>query len=216
MKHETTRTKVIPNDVFDELWNSALIYTDCDLYIDAYTNPTNISYVNYKGYGISYMDFCKALKELYRLCHLSMKEVIDLTGESKAALSHIFCIPKRTIENWYYGDRECAGYFRLMILRQFHLIRLGKYITVEAEQKYLETVPRIYESHEKKKSADSKPSFDEFVDSLFEDDEDDIGNIVSDKKFLDEGEVNETYSNISDLLKDTDYLRRKPKGNGWL
>jgi hypothetical protein len=199
--------------VFDLLWTNACIFQDQGTYIHTYTNPVSEEYVNFTRYGISYQESCLMLKELYRLGHLSMKEIIDLSGRCKADLAHEFCMPVRTIENWYYGKRECAPYFRLLLLRQYHLIRLGKYITTESAKRFLETVPGIYDKHEAPVEADGPVVTDPYVDEHWT-----VDGILGDKNFLDPEQVDKTYRDLAALLEETEYLSRKKRdqGNGWI
>lgn len=209
VKH--SRIKTVPDAVFDRLWTDAACYADKNAYIDAYTNPAYASYINFTKYGISTLEAYDMLKEIHRYANMDIREIIDLTGQGKARLSHVFCIPKRTIENWYYGKRECAGYFKLMLLRQYHLLRLGKYIMVESDRTFLETVPGVYEKHE--------PPEQELPGTLPKKAERPAGNQKSWNPggtpartgSMDTRGTGSAYRSLDDLLKDTDYLSRLMK-----
>ena len=46
---------------------------------------------------------------------LTIREILAAANLTQAALSSRFGIPKRTIENWCAGSRDCAPYIRRMM-----------------------------------------------------------------------------------------------------
>lgn len=46
-----------------------------------------------------------------------VREIVAASGLSQAAFGERYCIPKRTVENWCSGSRECPVYIRLMLQR---------------------------------------------------------------------------------------------------
>jgi DNA-binding transcriptional regulator YiaG len=198
VKH--SRTKTLPDAVFDTLWTEAPAYENVDFYINAYTNPANQSYINFKPYGISYLEACAMLKTIHSCANMDIRDVIDLTGLGKAKLSHILCIPKRTIENWYYGKRECPAYMKLLLLRQFHLLRLGKYIMTESERTFLDTMPGIYEKHK----SGQKP---EILETDLNDEEW-LAALLPNHGIPDRIETEYSHPGVRELLHETEYLDR--------
>lgn len=52
----------------------------------------------------------------------SVREIVVNSGLSQAAFAERYCIPKRTLENWCSGSRECPVYLRLLLQRTENLI----------------------------------------------------------------------------------------------
>lgn len=59
-----------------------------------------------------------ALAGLWTAAHMSVREIRAHTGLSQAAFAVRFCIPKRTIENWEAGSRQCPDYLRLLLAEE--------------------------------------------------------------------------------------------------
>lgn len=55
------------------------------------------------------------LGELWDAAHLSIRDIRARTGLSQAAFAERYLIPKRSVENWEGGQRECPAYLRLML-----------------------------------------------------------------------------------------------------
>ena len=62
------------------------------------------------------------VKHVWKLTHLTVKDIRRQEGMTQKAMAERFCIPKRSIENWEEGSRktppyiiymmcECLGYF---------------------------------------------------------------------------------------------------------
>ena len=55
------------------------------------------------------------LGQLWDAAHLTIRDIRAHTGLSQAAFAVRYCIPRRTVENWEAGDRQCADYVRLLL-----------------------------------------------------------------------------------------------------
>lgn len=55
------------------------------------------------------------LGELWDAAHLTIRDIRVHAGLTQAAFTERFLIPRRTIENWEGGKRECPAYLRLML-----------------------------------------------------------------------------------------------------
>lgn len=53
------------------------------------------------------------LLDLWDVVHKPVKELFAPYGIKE--ISDRFCIPYRTVQNWYDGNRECAKWVRLLI-----------------------------------------------------------------------------------------------------
>ena len=136
------RLKIIPDRVFHKLWNAVDDYDLSDQYVSSLSTDTSI--FNYDAYGITYQECLYLLRELYEAKNMSFKDLLEAAGAKKSDISHIFCIPIRTIEDWYSGKNRTPSYIKLMILRQFHMLDLGKYIRLASSVEYIRTQPSIY------------------------------------------------------------------------
>lgn len=149
------RKKILSNKVFCELWNCAGKVNDKKEYIKTFTSPTSCKYIDFKRkFNLEYEEVLYMLNEIYEKQHISFKEILNIAKKRKSDISNTFCIPIRTVEEWYTGKNVCNNYIRLMIMRQYHLLNLGKYIYVEADEEYISTSPNIYQKSKK----DEKPN----------------------------------------------------------
>lgn len=53
------------------------------------------------------------LSKLWLVCHVPFRSLV--APRSIKEISDRFCIPYRTVQNWYDGNRECAKWVRLFI-----------------------------------------------------------------------------------------------------
>lgn len=64
------------------------------------------------------------LRQIYTAVNRTPKEIVAASGLSQAAFAERYCIPKRTIENWCSGARECPLYTRLLLQRAEGLLKI--------------------------------------------------------------------------------------------
>lgn len=67
-------------------------------------------------------DRIDALGRLYDAYHRSLKDICDVSGLSKKALSERFCIPYRTVLDWYNGGHNPPLYVKIMIQQLLGLL----------------------------------------------------------------------------------------------
>ncbi len=141
MNKTQKRLKIIPDRIFHKIWN---ISADCreDDYISNALSDKNFPF---KKYGLDYVEAADVLKKIYKYKHASFKDILDKTGYKKSEISHIFCIPIRTIEDWYNGNSNPPAYILLIMLKYFHLFSLGKYIRLQSSIDFYASRPAIYE-----------------------------------------------------------------------
>ena len=166
------RLKVIPNRIFHKLWDLSEEYPDPEGYINAISSNRKIC--NFRSYDLDYDEFIDVLKKIYGFRHIKLKDISDQTQKRKSELSHIFCIPIRTIEAWYSDINPMPSYILLMMLKYFHLLNLGKYVRLESEIEYTSTKPSIYRKKEQKDDdlikyeyplPDEKSEYEKFMES---------------------------------------------------
>lgn len=139
------RMKILPDNLFSTLWSEAEKHDDKSEYINKFTSYTSKDVIRFKAnYDIEIEEAYNVLSEIFDKQHMTFKEILEAAGKTKAEISHSFCIPYRTVEDWYRGKAKCASYIRLSILRQYHLINLGKHIYTELEEEYKTSKPAVY------------------------------------------------------------------------
>lgn len=55
------------------------------------------------------------LRAIYTAATRTVRAILAAAEMTQAAFSRFFCIPKRTVESWCSGERECPLYTRLLI-----------------------------------------------------------------------------------------------------
>lgn len=144
----SNRNKILPNKVFHKIWNQACKEPDFKTYKDIFLSSDAAIHINYKKFNMDYEDFFFMLQKIHELSQLSFKDILDRAEKRKSEVSDIFCIPIRTVEEWYKGTNTCAPYIRLMILKEFHLLDIGKYIKIESAVEHEKNKPSVYQKHE--------------------------------------------------------------------
>ena len=140
------RLKVIPDRIFHKLWDKVDDFDDPEAFISEIS--LNTSFFNYNKYGITHEECLELLKSVYMAKNRTLKDILDEVSLKKSDISHIFCIPIRTVEDWYAGRNRTPSYIILMLLKHFHLLNLGKYVRIESMLIHARTQPAIYEKHE--------------------------------------------------------------------
>ena len=64
----------------------------------------------------------KRLCTIWELAHLSMRELVDRTGMSQTAFAKRAGIPRRTVQGWCLGERDCPAYVRFLLAEHYGLI----------------------------------------------------------------------------------------------
>lgn len=200
------RKRILPDRLFYKLWTDAEKFEDKKEFIAKYTSPGSSSYIEFKRkYGMEYEEGLALLNEIYVKQHMSFKELLEVTGKRKADISNTFCIPIRTVEDWYAETNKCSSYIRLMIIRQYHLLRLGKYIYLESEVEYFDNKPGVYKKNAKVTSVDD-------IDAQLENDIDEDDKLLEIDDYLESlrrrRRERESYddSDIKTLLDKTSFI----------
>ena len=55
------------------------------------------------------------LRSIYVAVCRTVREIVAVAGMTQAAFAEALCIPRRTVEDWCRGVRECPLYTRLMM-----------------------------------------------------------------------------------------------------
>lgn len=62
------------------------------------------------------------LRAVWDAVHRPVREIVSAAGMTQTAFAEHFCIPRRTVEDWCRGVRECPLYTRLMMQRILGLL----------------------------------------------------------------------------------------------
>lgn len=142
------RLKILPDRVFHKLWDAVDRYESPDGYINNIIENNRI--FDHRRYGLDYVEACFVLDNIYKLKNMSFKDILEAAGTKKSVVSHIFCIPIRTLEDWFSGVNRSPAYIRLMMIKYFHLLNLGKHVRIESDINFFRTRPSVYVRHKQK------------------------------------------------------------------
>lgn len=125
------RTFYISNRVFHALWDLCEKWPDADSYIHSIVRENERLMNRLWDTGMKYDRIVSFLKDIYDAHALSFNDIRERSGLGPAEISHIFCIPIRTIEAWMSGRSVSPSYVRLMMLRYFGLLVVDRRIRFE-------------------------------------------------------------------------------------
>jgi hypothetical protein len=98
--------------LFNTLWTAALDCADRDTYVSDWALSSACGDAPEADVPA---DRVEELGHLWDAAHLTIRDIRAHTGLSQAAFAVRYCIPRRTVENWESGDRQCADYVRLLL-----------------------------------------------------------------------------------------------------
>lgn len=98
--------------LFYTLWAAALDCADRDAYVSDWALSS--AWGDAPEADVP-ADRVEELGHLWDAAHLTIRGIRAHTGLSQAAFAVRYCIPRRTVENWESGDRQCADYVRLLL-----------------------------------------------------------------------------------------------------
>lgn len=168
----TKRVKIIPDRVFHKLWDRVRDYNSLSSYIDACLSPLSSYYIDLSKYKIDYVTSCDLLKSIFEAANYSISDLIRIIDISNAALSHRFCIPIKTVESWKAAKTDCPGYVKIMIMEEYGIPYLPKYIYTESlDSKRVKTSTQMTSSSNNEPLSDL-PMDTNFVSSIINTDSD--------------------------------------------
>lgn len=199
--------KILPDRIFYKLWKAADNEMKIYEYIDSFTSPLSNEYIDfYKKYKLDELQTINMLENIYKATHLSMREIIDASGQKRADIGYIFCIPIRTLEDWCSEKNKCPSYVRLMMIRKFGLLSLGKYI-------YLESDNHIVYNAYKSRGVERKNAEIVMTENNIDIDNKDDYRISNKNDYMmslkeyEQLHVHNNNKDIQDIIAATDYLR---------
>lgn len=108
-------------ELFSELYNEALQYSDPDMYVsergwqewmDEYSQDNDVSVV------------ADILHNIYDLSRMDIKQMRASLGLTFKAFSELYSIPSRTVQDWEYGKNKTPDYVRKFVAYTILLRRL--------------------------------------------------------------------------------------------
>lgn len=162
-KKRVSRIKILPDKIFHKLWDDAATIESEKNYVKKYLSVLSDEYINFKKYNISDEQALELIRNIYLYSNMTFKEITNRANKNLSDIAHTFCISYRTVESWNRGVNKCPGYIRLMLLKQYKLLDLGKGIKLESEKQYDELhIPKY------NKTITSTTLIDDSVDDIEE------------------------------------------------
>lgn len=128
MKKNQKLNKYISFKLFYKLWNTAKEFDSESLYISSLTSYSSDKVIDFHKYNLTYEQWVTMLSNIYRAYNTSIDEIWKSSGLSKSDFAKLFCFEYRTLDYWITDKRNCPDYVKLMLLRYFNMINLGKHI----------------------------------------------------------------------------------------
>ena len=201
---------IIPDRLFHKIWNVSCDYDEFSSFYNSITSIKSKNYIDLYKYGFDLDLIYDTLRSIHQYSHYSFSDFLDEYKIKKATISHRFCVPIRTIENWCNGSGKCAPYVMLMILECYNVKYLPDNIYTESlwNKSFSDKDTNKKKLNRKKIE---KPNNKEDLGKLPLDDIDDLlDNIDLETFSLRDFEQTHSIDNSS-LLSDTDYLRKHMK-----
>lgn len=129
------RLKVLPDRIFHRIWCVALEENERATFLAKMISGDGKTVIDPRKYRIDAVLWYDVLRGIFDAAHMNMGDIIKKSGKKKAEISHYFCIPIRTLEDWCSGRSTPPAYIRLVLIRKFDLIYLGKNVILESEDK---------------------------------------------------------------------------------
>ena len=98
---------------FYEIYTDALNATDRD----AFVSDWSLSSIFGDGYDDDISSRAEQIGKIWDVAHMSVQELCSRSGIGQSELSRKFCIPLRTVQNWFGGQNRCPQYVVLMMSR---------------------------------------------------------------------------------------------------
>ncbi len=136
------KKKSITPKIFHKLWDAACKSPDRSEYVRDILRSGRF---RPESCDLKYDEAVTLLLDIHRLSTTSFKDILGKIKKRKCEISDLYCIPIRTVEEWYSGGNKCPGYVRLMIMRDFGILDLGVDIKEKKKEEKREN-PKIKEA----------------------------------------------------------------------
>lgn len=105
------------------LLGEALAAEDEDRFIAAWAT-SSIFGSDQDAPALDYDEIVRYLRDVYRAAHVTIHEIRQHTGLTQAGFSRRFAVPKRTVEDWERGARECPPYVRALLAQAAGMVNI--------------------------------------------------------------------------------------------
>lgn len=109
------------DDQFYIVWGAALEEKDKDVFVSDWTLSSMFADENELDINSELAD---ELEAIYKVAHMSVRDIVSESGLSQIAFAQKFCISRRTIGNWCTEKRKCPDYIRLMFCRLLGILQV--------------------------------------------------------------------------------------------
>ena len=103
--------------LFNKIWHDALVQPSEDMFIGEYGYPDWFDEISTDAEEV-----VAKLQQIHRVAHMSVRDMLKLTGLTQAAFACKFCVPLRTVEDWSRNVRKCPDSVRLLIAYRLGMI----------------------------------------------------------------------------------------------
>lgn len=90
--------------------------------LEVFLNSVTISIPDDAGGCVDLDAEKKRLANIWELAHLSMRELVGRTALSQTAFAKRAGIPRRTVQGWCLGERDCPAYVRFLLAEHYKLL----------------------------------------------------------------------------------------------
>lgn len=98
------------------------IATDPETSRAAFLNNATLSIPDDADGGVDLDAEKERLANIWELAHLPMRELVGRTGLSQTAFAKRAGIPRRTVQGWCLGERDCPAYVRFLLAEHYKLL----------------------------------------------------------------------------------------------
>ncbi len=195
------RIRIIPDRVFYKLWKNSEKMPK-EEFLRSMTSSLSDTKVDFKKYGIKDEEVFKLLTGIHKISHMPLDEMLGIIGMTKAEFSNAFCIPIRTVEDWYSKKNRMPGYFKLLLARYVGIIDVGNFIKTESSMKISGHNEQVPAKKKKEKRKSSKEIMPPWLQTGIADEEEAYSKLVPADKMADICDSIRT----REILSMTDYI----------
>ena len=110
---------------FHKLWSAACKEPELNEYLKQSLHAEGKTEFKFEKAGLDYPNAVNLLSSIHKLSHTSFRDILEKIGKRKCEISDMYCVPIRTVEEWYTGNNKCPDYFRLILIRDFNMAKFN-------------------------------------------------------------------------------------------
>ena len=109
---------------FYVLFGAATAEQDRERFISEWSS-SSVFYPDENSPDIDAEELTEALENIWDVAHMSTRDIRQHLGLTQAAFAERFCVPRRTVENWEYKDKN-PTYYILAIAELAGLLKVKR------------------------------------------------------------------------------------------